>query len=102
MAIAGRPTSAGLGRRLGPSSAFATLSASSAERKCEPFFTNSRFASSTIAASTTTELGDEHRTPLSNVLPVTTSSTALGTSAELSIYDGALPGPTPYAGLPAE
>ena len=57
--------------------------------------------SSAIASSTTTEFSDEQSTPLSNVLPVTMSRTAFFTLAVRSMYAGALPGPTPYAGLPA-
>src|SRR6266542_858079 len=40
--------------------------------------------------------------PLSKVLPVKISCTALGTSAVLSTKTGTLPGPTPKAGLPDE
>src|SRR5207249_2963059 len=54
-----------------------------------------------MASSTTMEFSDEHSTPWSNVLPAMTSCTAFLTFAERSMYAGALPGPTPYAGLPA-
>ena len=65
------------------------------DRKCAPLATNCRFTSSTIGASTTTEFSDEQSSPLSNVLPVTMSRTALTISALRSMYAGALPGPTP-------
>ena len=44
--------------------------------------TNSRFTSSAIGSSTTTEFSDEQSTPLSNVLPVMMSRTAFVTSAD--------------------
>ena len=44
---------------------------------------------------------EEHSVPLSKVLPVRMSRTALGTSAVRSMYVGTLPGPTPNAGFPA-
>ena len=54
-----------------------------------------------MGASQTTEFSDEHSTPASNVLPSTTSATALSTRAVRSMMAGTFPGPTPYAGLPA-
>ena len=56
---------------------------------------NAARASSATASSTTTEFSDEQSTPLSKVLPVMMSRTAFGTSADVSMYAGALPGPTP-------
>ncbi len=93
--VADFPTRAGLGSRCGVTSTLATASISAADMKYPPCAWNSRLTSSAIASSTTTEFSDEQSTPLSNVLPVMMSRTALGTSAVRSMYAGALPGPTP-------
>ena len=84
MKVAGLPTSAGFGNRCGETSTFVTASISAAFRKYAPCCTNSRFSSSAMAVSTTTEFGDEQSSPLSNVLPMMMSDAAFLMSAEPS------------------
>ena len=85
MTIADLPTRAVLGRRCGVTSALASTSASSVERKCPPCAWNCRATSSATDWSTTTELGDEHSTPLSKLLPRRMSWAAFERSAEASM-----------------
>src|SRR5262245_49191180 len=79
------PTSLGFGRRCGETSTAASLSASPGDMKYAPWLTNSRLTSSATAASTTTELGDEQRTPLSKHLPTRMSLAAFARSADFSM-----------------
>ena len=84
MTVAGLPTSAGFGKRCGDTSTRVTASISAAFKKYAPCATNSRFSSSLIDESTTTEFGDEQSRPLSNVLPAMMSDAAFLMSADPS------------------
>ncbi len=95
MNVAALPTSFGFGSRCGVTSTVASLSASAGDMKYAPCCVNWRFTSSATAASTTTEFGDEHSTPLSKHLPTRMSLAAFARSADFSMKHGALPGPTP-------
>src|SRR6476661_7574258 len=101
MNAAGFPTSFGLGRRYGETRIAPSLSASAGDMKYAPCRVNSRFTSSATAVSTPTELGDVQMTPLLYDLPMMVSLAVAARPAERPMNHGALPGLTPYAGLPA-
>src|SRR5699024_11751638 len=65
-----------------------------------PCFSNSPIISSYIDASTSTLFSDEQLVELSNIFEVLILSAVSSRFADLSIYVGVFPVPTPIAGVP--